>query len=112
MPAPNNNGSQSAEIVELVAGDASGLALRGSLTAETVPRLWRQSSQLFDESRKSLSIDLAGVTEADSAGLALLVTWAGQAALAKVALRYAAVPERLLSLARISEVEDLLLPAG
>jgi phospholipid transport system transporter-binding protein len=74
--------------------------------------LWRQSSRLFSEPRETLSIDLAGVTEVDSAGLALLIAWAGQALLAKVALRYAAVPERLLSLARISEVEDLLLPAA
>ncbi|HEV7633416.1 MAG TPA: STAS domain-containing protein [Steroidobacteraceae bacterium] len=112
MPAPSKGSGNGAEIVDLAAGDASGLALRGELTAQTVPGLWRQSSRLFGESRETLSIDLAGVTEADSAGLALLITWAGQALLAKVTLRYAAVPERLLSLARISEVEDLLLPAA
>jgi len=112
MPVPSKSSGNGAEIVELAAGDASGLALRGVLTAETVPGLWRQSSRLFGESRETLSIDLAGVTEADSAGLALLISWAGQALLAKVTLRYAAVPERLLSLARISEVEDLLLPAA
>ncbi len=104
--------SGTAGIVEVAAGDSSSLALHGPLTAETVPGLWRQSSRLFGEPRESLSIDLAGVTEADSAGLALLITWSGQALLAKVPLRYAGVPERLLSLARISEVEDLLLPVA
>ena len=112
MPQPSSAAASGASLVEITAGNTAALALRGPLTAATVPALWRQTSRLFDEPRGVLSIDLAGVTEADSAGLALLVTWAGRALAAKTALSFAAVPERLLSLARISEVEELLLPAA
>ncbi|MEP7313927.1 MAG: STAS domain-containing protein [Pseudomonadota bacterium] len=112
MPQPSSAGAPDAQIVEITAGNPAALALRGALIAETVPALWRHSSRLFGEPREQMSIDLGGVTEADSAGLALLVTWAGQALAANMKLSYAAVPERLLSLARISEVEELLTPAA
>ncbi len=47
-------------------------AVAGALTFETVPVLWRQleAGGLLNAARDA---DLAGVTDADSAGLALLV---------------------------------------
>jgi ABC-type transporter Mla MlaB component len=86
----------------------AGLALRGALTADTVPGLWKQLSRFFNASREPLAIDLAGITSVDSAGLALLVTWAGRAAQSELPLSYIALPERLLRLARISEVDELI----
>lgn len=103
------------EIVEQPAAGAAegaaegGLALRGALTVDTVPGLWKQSLRLFGAQRKSLSVDLAGVDPVDSAGLALLIAWQARALQSQLTLRYTAVPERLLNLARISEVDALLL---
>ncbi len=62
-------------------------------------------------------IDLGGVTGSDSAGLALLIEWLSVAKDARRTLRYENIPSQLTQLARLSEVEDLLLvppapPAG
>jgi phospholipid transport system transporter-binding protein len=54
-------------------------------------------------------IDLAAVTSADSAGLALILEWLSVARASKHALRYENVPAQLQQLARLSEVEELLL---
>jgi phospholipid transport system transporter-binding protein len=54
-------------------------------------------------------IDLSGVTEGDSAGVAVLVEWVSAAVAAGVGLRYENVPSQMLAIARISDLEDLLL---
>jgi phospholipid transport system transporter-binding protein len=55
-------------------------------------------------------IDLAGVTTSDSSGLALLIEWLSVARAAGRALRYENLPSQLHQLARLSEVEELLVP--
>ena len=54
-------------------------------------------------------IDLSSVSESDSAGLALLIEWLSVAKQAKRALRYENIPEQIQELARLSDVEPLLL---
>jgi phospholipid transport system transporter-binding protein len=54
-------------------------------------------------------VDLSGVTAGDSAGVAVLVEWISAAAAAGVALRYENVPMQMLAIARISDLEDLLV---
>ncbi len=56
-------------------------------------------------------IDLAGVTASDSSGLALLIEWLSVAKGANQPLRYENVPSQLQQLARLSEVEELLVPS-
>jgi phospholipid transport system transporter-binding protein len=56
-------------------------------------------------------IDLAGVTASDSAGLALLIEWLSVAKSAGRTLRFENIPSQLQQLARLSEVEELLIPA-
>ena len=53
-------------------------------------------------------MDLAGVNDSDSAGLALLIEWLSVAKAASRSLRYENIPSQLLQLARLSEVEELL----
>lgn len=53
-------------------------------------------------------IDCAGVTAADSAGLAVLLDWLAAAKLGGRSLSFAALPEGLSALGRISEVSQLL----
>ncbi len=56
----------------------------------------------------ALRIDLAGVAPADSAGLAVLLDWLGQARQNGAHLSFANLPGGLAALARISEIDELL----
>ncbi|HEY8053978.1 MAG: lipid asymmetry maintenance protein MlaB [Steroidobacterales bacterium] len=55
-----------------------------------------------------LEIDCAGLGVADSAGLAVLLDWLSAARRAGRSLRYAHLPQDLVALARIGEVDELL----
>lgn len=83
----------------------------GVLDATTVPLLLRESeARIASASASDVHIDLSGVTESDSAGLALLLEWLRIARQRKLAVHFANVPAQVAALARISEVEALLLP--
>jgi phospholipid transport system transporter-binding protein len=56
-------------------------------------------------------IDLAGVTDSDSSGLALLIEWLSVAKAAQRSLRYENMPAQLHQLAGLSEVEGLFTAA-
>jgi phospholipid transport system transporter-binding protein len=58
----------------------------------------------------SLTLDCAGVGGADSAGLAVLVDWLAWARTAGRQLQLKNVPPKLLDIARISELDELLVP--
>jgi phospholipid transport system transporter-binding protein len=54
------------------------------------------------------TIDLSRVTEADSAGLAVLVEWLATAKSRGTVIRYESIPAQTLAIARISDLEGLL----
>jgi phospholipid transport system transporter-binding protein len=54
------------------------------------------------------TIDLSRVTEADSAGLGVLVEWLATARKRGASIRYEGIPAQILAVARISDLEDLL----
>jgi phospholipid transport system transporter-binding protein len=62
----------------------------------------------FIGSGEADSIDLAGVQGADSAGLALLIEWLSLAQAAGRPLHYTNIPNQLMQLARLCDVEPLL----
>ncbi|MEO6186397.1 MAG: STAS domain-containing protein [Steroidobacteraceae bacterium] len=82
-------------------------AIAGALTMETAPWLWQQlkAGGLLTTAKEA---DLAGVTDADSAGLALLVAWRGSCAAAGGSLGYRALPARIMALARLTGAEPAL----
>jgi phospholipid transport system transporter-binding protein len=55
-----------------------------------------------------LEIDLAGVTAADSAGLAVCLVWLARAERDGRELRFANLPASIRSLARISDIESVI----
>lgn len=57
---------------------------------------------------QSIVLDCGSVTDADSAGLALLLDWRREAMQRGITLRYANFPASIAQLARISGVESLL----
>ena len=55
--------------------------------------------------------DCSGISDADSAGLSVLIEWKGEAARRGITLVYLGLPAAVERLARISEVETLLKAA-
>jgi phospholipid transport system transporter-binding protein len=78
----------------------------GVLDATTVAPVLKRSALLFADS-PSLHIDLAGVTESDSSGLALLIEWLRLAKQKRQQIDFHNMPHQIDALARISEVEEL-----
>lgn len=60
------------------------------------------------EQGKPCTINLSRVTEADSAGLAVLVEWLATARARGAKIRYEGIPAQILAVARISDLESLL----
>lgn len=86
---------------------AGRFRVSGVLNAATVTDLLKQSRERF-AGVPQVEVDLAAVTEGDSAGLALLLEWLRQARLAKQEIHFRNMPAQIGALARISEVDDLL----
>lgn len=84
--------------------------MSGSLHFTTVSALLALGVEAIDADRAAV-IDLAGVTGSDSSGLALLIEWLSVAKGAGRTLRYDNIPSQLHQLARLSEVEELLVPS-
>jgi phospholipid transport system transporter-binding protein len=107
-PAPET-AAGGAEVFRLVAQSDGALTACGPLTFKGA-RAARQLGlkALAGATRQDLQIDCAQVTAVDSAGLAVLLDWLAAAKRSGRSLRFAHLPEGLLALGRISEVEQLL----
>jgi phospholipid transport system transporter-binding protein len=79
----------------------------GVLHFTTVTALLRSGSEAIANDRAAV-IDLSGVNDSDSSGLALLIEWLSIARAERKGLRYENIPVQLHQLARLSEVEELL----
>jgi phospholipid transport system transporter-binding protein len=79
----------------------------GRMTFQTAGSLWEQSKRELN-GQGVLTIDFGEVTQVDSAGLSLLLEWISSARQQGLTLRFTQLPAKLLALARISEVENLL----
>jgi phospholipid transport system transporter-binding protein len=86
-------------------------AVRGAMTfATAVPLHAAGLAALGASPEARLALDCAGVGDADSAGLAVLVDWLAWARAAGKTLQLRNVPAKLLDIARISELDELLVP--
>jgi phospholipid transport system transporter-binding protein len=86
---------------------AGRFRVSGVLDASTAREVLEQSESRFEQCQE-LDVDLGGVGESDSAGLALLIEWLRLARQGEKTIRFANVPAQIEALARISEVEDLI----
>jgi phospholipid transport system transporter-binding protein len=92
-----------------IAPDGDGrLAASGQLDFATAATALRAGLGLMTGDR-AWTIDLSGVTAGDSAGLAVLVEWMSAARARGASVRYASVPAQIVAIARISDLEGLLL---
>ena len=83
-------------------------SLVGAMNFETAEDILRASETPFDE-HTQLEIDLSGVTDSDSAGLALLLEWVTWANHSVREISFTGIPERLQAIAKTTEVEPLLV---
>lgn len=81
--------------------------VEGRLDFNSVAAALDASQELFADNH-ALKLDLSGVTAADSAGVALLIEWVGRARRSKCLLSFSQVPEQVMAIARISDVESML----
>ncbi len=82
-------------------------ALSGEVSFDTAEKILEASEKPFEEHTR-IEMDLSGVTMGDSAGLALLLEWVTWANHTVREIRYSGMPERILAIAKTTEVESLL----
>ena len=82
-------------------------ALGGEVSFETAEAILAASETPFGQHTR-IEVDLAGVTFSDSAGLALLLEWVTWANHTVREIRFEDIPERILAIARTTEVDSLL----
>jgi phospholipid transport system transporter-binding protein len=87
--------------------DGERAKVNGVLHFTTVTDLLKSGSEAVANGRVAV-IDLSGVKDSDSSGLALLIEWLSIARAASRNLRYENIPTQLHQLARLSDVEELL----
>jgi phospholipid transport system transporter-binding protein len=100
----NNSGVVTADFVTQ---EGEHARVNGVLHFTTVTALLRSGSEAIANGRAAV-IDLAGVKDSDSSGLALLIEWLSIARAERKSLRYENIPVQLHQLARLSDVEELL----
>jgi phospholipid transport system transporter-binding protein len=82
-------------------------SVNGVIDHAAAARLYRQREELFANSEDPL-VDLAGVTSANSAAIALFVEWLGEAGRRQRTLRLLNLPDSLIAIARLGGVSALL----
>ena len=100
-----NNSPVTTAQFEMQEGDRSRVL--GVMHFTTVTALLHVGSDAIANGRAAI-IDLSGVKESDSSGLALLIEWLSIARAGRHSLRYENIPAQLRQLARLSDVEELL----
>lgn len=81
--------------------------LTGDMTFGTAERILRASEDPFEHHTR-IEVDLSGVGKSDSAGLALLLEWITWANHTVREIRFVDIPERIVAIAKTTEVDDLL----
>lgn len=92
------------------AGDGRFL-VRGPVVFATAGELLAASEKLFN-GNGALQIDLSAVSDADSAGLALLIEWLRMGRGGARPVSFTGIPDKLEAIARLSGVDGMLAGNG
>jgi phospholipid transport system transporter-binding protein len=90
--------------------DGDSLVLEGALTLATVSALADAVQEHLRQGARV--VDFRGVTEVDSAAVALALEWLRQAAQSNREVRLANLPAAMQNLAKLYGVSELLQPAS
>jgi phospholipid transport system transporter-binding protein len=84
-------------------------SLSGDLNFDTVPLLWQQSQGILQEREQSLLIfDLEGVTQSDSSGVALLISWTRCLCRQSQTVHFIHFPNQMLAIIQLAGLETIL----
>ena len=92
---------------EIVTVGEGRFALDGEMNFGTAERILRMSEARFEQYTR-IEVDFSGITDADSAGLALLLEWITWANHTVREIRFTSLPERVVAIAKTTEVDNLL----
>jgi phospholipid transport system transporter-binding protein len=85
------------------------IVVSSPLTFETARRVCEAGLRCISrDGSPMIVVDFAGVPDADSAGLAVLIEWRRQAWLQRQRLNFANLPAKVSAIAKLSEVSELL----
>lgn len=87
-------------------GDGN-FALSGDMTFATAEKILQASEGPFEDHTR-IEVDLTGVKQSDSAGLALLLEWVTWANHTVREIRFSGLPDRVMAIAKTTEVDGLL----
>lgn len=82
-------------------------AMSGQLTFQTVPQFHGHAGALLQDGARSVTIDMQGVTQADSAGLALMIEWLQLTRAARRELVFTNIPEQMRDLIRVNGLQKV-----
>ena len=82
-------------------------ALTGHMGFQTAGRILEESEALFEQ-HTLLEVDLSGVSQTDSAGLALMLEWITWANHTVREIRFTGTPAKIDAIAKTTEVDGLL----
>jgi phospholipid transport system transporter-binding protein len=81
--------------------------MSGRLTFQTVPQFQAHAATLFQGGAQPVTIDMRGVTQADSAGLALMIEWLQMARNERRKFAFANIPEQVSELIRVNGLQQM-----
>lgn len=86
--------------------------LSGRLTFQTVTRFQEHIGTVLQGDSQPVTIDMRGISLADSAGLALMIEWLQRARAAQREIVFANIPEQVRQLIRVNGLQKVFqLPA-
>ena len=94
----------------MIRRDGETCSVEGPLTLVNITAALAESEPLI--SGAVLTMDLASVTEVDSAAVSLLLEWRRMAQARGITIRYVNLPKNLNSLAELYGVRDIIVGEG
>jgi phospholipid transport system transporter-binding protein len=104
--------SSSSASVEITERSAGHVEVRGALVFATARHARQEGLRVIsaaDAGQGAIDIDCSGVTASDSAGLTVLLDWLSCARKTGRSLSLSNLPPPILAVAKISDVEELLI---
>jgi phospholipid transport system transporter-binding protein len=92
----------------MISCEAGRCRLRGPLTIQNAAAVLEEGNRLFAGDR--VTLDLAAVTEVDSAAVSLLLEWRRAAGRRNQRIEFINLPDNLRSLAKLYGVIEMLEP--
>ena len=82
--------------------------LSGALSFDTVPGLWQQSQAALKDKASSVVFDLAGVTQSDSSGVALLIAWTRSIRRQSRTIHFMHLPKQMLAIIQLAGLKNIV----